>query len=70
MDPDVAHPRHQSNQTVRNRGEGERLGEGDGVVWVRRGWEGLPPPTPLWLQGCFFPFLRWSGTDSLTIRSL
>lgn len=39
MDPDVAHPRHQSNQTVRNREKG--------VAGVRG--ESFP-----WLQGCFF----------------
>lgn len=50
MDPDVAHPRHQSNQTVRNRGE-----EG----WQQRGGSLSPG-----CRAAFF--LRWSRTQPPT----
>lgn len=57
MDPDVAHPPHQSNQTVRNRGEG-----GGRVAGVRGGGGGggggsLSPDC----RAAFF--LRWPGTN-------
>lgn len=49
MDPDVAHPRHQSNQTVRNRGVGVVGGQ-------ERGGGSLSPAC----RAAFF--LRWSRT--------
>lgn len=58
MDPDVAHPRHQSNQTVRNREEEE---EGGGRS---EGGGGRLSP------GCRAAFfLRWSWTKPHTTTS-
>lgn len=58
MDPDVAHPRHQSNQTVRNRGGRVRWGGGRGVEEEQQeGGGGLPLPS-LAAGLLFFPPLK------------